>query len=59
MSWRKLNTMFNKLSNTTFVLTVNSDSMDVPGGYREGEMVYVDPDAGMTWLPNLRTDARP
>lgn len=27
----------------TFALTVVGDSMDVPDGYREGEIVYVDP----------------
>jgi len=28
----------------TFALTVVGDSMDVPDGYREGEIVYIDPD---------------
>lgn len=28
----------------TFALTVIGDSMDVPDGYREGEIVYIDPD---------------
>ena len=28
----------------TFALTVVGDSMDAPSGYREGEIVYIDPD---------------
>ena len=30
---------------STFALQVVGDSMDGPGGYREGEIIYVDPDA--------------
>ena len=31
-------------SKNIFALTVRGDSMDVPGGYPEGEIVYIDPD---------------
>lgn len=32
----------------TFALQVVGDSMDAPGGYREGEIVYIDPDVAPT-----------
>lgn len=32
----------------TFALTVVGDSMDAPSGYREGEIVYIDPDVEPT-----------
>lgn len=32
----------------TFALTVRGDSMDTPDGYREGEIVYIDPDISPT-----------
>lgn len=35
-------------SRKTFALLVRGDSMDVPGGYREGEIVYIDPDVSPT-----------
>lgn len=33
---------------STFALRVVGDSMDVPDGYREGEIVYIDPDVEPT-----------
>lgn len=35
-------------SKKTFALLVRGDSMDVSGGYREGEIVYIDPDVSPT-----------
>ena len=35
--------LFNTGPNT-FALTVRGDSMNAPGGYEEGEIVYIDPD---------------
>lgn len=35
-------------SRKTFALLVRGDSMDVSGGYREGEIVYIDPDVSPT-----------
>lgn len=32
------------MGKNTFALTVRGDSMNVEGGYQEGEIVYVDPD---------------
>lgn len=32
----------------TFALRVDGDSMDGPGGYREGEVIFVDPDVRAT-----------
>lgn len=37
-----------KVSVNTFALLVVGDSMDAPGGYREGEIVYIDPDVAAT-----------
>lgn len=33
-----------RVSVNTFALQVVGDSMDAPGGYRDGEIVYIDPD---------------
>lgn len=35
-------------SKNTFALQVRGDSMDTPDGYREGEIVYIDPDISPT-----------
>lgn len=35
-------------SSKTFALAVRGDSMDAPGGYREGEIVYIDPEISPT-----------
>lgn len=37
-----------KVGVNTFALQVVGDSMDAPGGYREGEIVYIDPDVEPT-----------
>lgn len=45
-----------KHSSSTFALRVVGDSMDGPGGYREGEIVFVDPEIAA--MPNRDVVAR-